>query len=131
LEARLRVFAVEGNADRECDARNSNGVVLYGVPVSPEPADRGETLMKTVLLWLCCLTLTACAVGPAGYWRAPERADLNQQQDDQLECQALAAQSPGDWRLVRQPGGAALANARASRYAQCLQSRGYVWVSTP
>ena len=41
--------------------------------------------MKTVMLLLCCLTLTACAVGQAGYWRAPERADLNQQQDDQLE----------------------------------------------
>jgi hypothetical protein len=132
-----RVFAVEGNADRECDARDSNCVVLYCVPVSPEPADRGETLMKTVMLLLCCLTLTACAVGQAGYWRAPERADLNQQQDDHLECQALAAQSPGDWRLIHQPvgvdrdGAAALRNARDIRYAQCLQSRGYVWVPTP
>jgi hypothetical protein len=93
--------------------------------------------MKTVMLLLCCLTLTACAVGQAGYWRAPERADLNQQQDDHLECQALAAQSPGDWRLIHQPvgvdrdGAAALRNARDIRYAQCLQSRGYVWVPTP
>jgi hypothetical protein len=88
--------------------------------------------MKTVMLLLCCLTLTACAVGQAGYWKAPERAALNQQQDDHLECQALASESPEDWRLLHQPdGAAALRNARDSRYAQCLQSRGYVWVSTP
>jgi hypothetical protein len=76
-----------------------------------------------------CLLLTACVTQP-GYWRAPERADLNQQKDD-LECRAMAnqaAQGAGAWTGV-DPIAAAFRDRTAGHYyLQCLQSRGYVWV---
>jgi hypothetical protein len=81
-------------------------------------------------LLLCAgLLLTACVTQP-GYWRSPERADLNQQQDH-VECVALAsqaAQGAGAWTSVAPMAAAFYDQAKEQYYMQCLQSRGYVWV---
>ena len=65
-----------------------------------------------------------------GYWKWPERADLNLEKDD-LECQAMAgqaAQGAGGWTSVAPVGAAFYDHAKQQYYNQCLQSRGYTWI---
>lgn len=88
---------------------------------------------RVLFALLTGLLLTACTIGPQGYWRAPDRADLNQQKDD-LECAAIAsqaAQGAGGWTSVAPMRDAIYQQARQDAYNQCVSSRGYQWVIAP
>lgn len=87
------------------------------------------------LISLCALTLllcTACATYTApGYWRAPDRAEVNRSKDD-LECRAIAGQAAagaGGWTSVSPVQAAFYDHAKQQYYVQCLRSRGYAWVA--
>ena len=109
--------------------------VMHALSSSPETtASGGFSMSLHMILFVVIgfsLLLTACAVGPQGYWRAPDRADLNQQKDN-IECQAMAAQAAtgaGSWSSDPAIRAAIFQNAKDQYYAQCLQSRGYQWVT--
>lgn len=87
--------------------------------------------MKAVsLVLLVLLCGTACVPMTQGYWKPPDRADLNRQQDD-LECRAMAAQAAtgaGAWSSDPAIRAGAFASERDRYYVQCVTSRGYTWV---
>lgn len=87
--------------------------------------------MKSLLICTLMLLIIGCAIPTQpGYWRAPDRADLDRQKDD-LECQALAsqaAQGAGGFTSSAPYRAAIYDSAKQRYYEQCLQTRGYVWV---
>jgi hypothetical protein len=87
--------------------------------------------MKILLVLSFLLICTACAIGPQPYWESPAGMAANRQQDD-LECSALAAQAAsgaGDWSSDRAIRAGIYQHARQNYYNQCVQSRGYRWVT--
>jgi hypothetical protein len=88
-------------------------------------------MRQKLLLLLSTVMLTACVVGPQGYWRAPDRADVNRQKDN-IECQAMAGQAAtgaGTWSSDPAIRSAIFDHAKGQYFAQCVQSRSYTWVT--
>lgn len=85
--------------------------------------------MKAVLPLVFVIWLIGCATGPTPYIDASHKPTQAQQQD-LLECQALASQAAsgagGFWTDVTLRN-AAYHQARAQYLAACLQQRGWVW----
>jgi hypothetical protein len=84
-------------------------------------------MRRWLLLITVLVSLVACATGPQPYLQAPERADVNQQQDH-VECLALAsqaAQGAGSFTSVAPVQAAFFDEAKQRYYVQCMQGRGY------
>jgi hypothetical protein len=92
-----------------------------------------------ILLTVCLVTACGTHLQPYGtssparapYWESPSRADVNRPKDD-LECSAMAVQAAsgaGGWTSVAPMRDAIYQQARQNYYNQCVQSRGYTWVT--
>src|SRR5262245_55984614 len=96
-----------------------------------DPIAERRGMMRRIVLYLSCVgLLLGCALGPQPYLQAPQRADVNQPQDEgQCLAQAsLEAMGAGDWSSDRALRQAFYQQAKAEAYVRCMNARGYTLV---